>query len=550
MENLTDDLLIEEIQILEELKSRDDYQRWKMNPEEFFEECLMVAHKEAEKGFVPFNLLPGQKLILDKMEAQMKTKGYVRLIVAKGRQLGISTLTSAYIFHRTIFYPNVKSLIVAHDATTTGSIFEMSKNFYEFLSGASKLERIASNRTELKFSNNSSYRVYTAGSEEAGRGITAHCGLYDEVAFWAKGEKVMAGLANAIGLTKGSIVVMNSTSNGPSGLYYEQWDKASKGESSFEPVFVSWFEQDLKEYSLATPEEFELTLEEDELKLNYGLRDDQINWRRMKIADSTLLAFKQEYPMTAAESFVTSGSNVFEPESLDRYIPEKEIGLRDFNRGLYTFDETREGSLALWEGPKSGEKYIIGADPAQGVGGDYSSAVVMTSDRRIVALYRNNRMDPAGFGEVLFYLGRWYNQALIAPESNSIGIAVIQQLLYLKYSNIYKPSKTANITASDSVNAYGFRTTSVSKPTIIANLQAVIKDFDVAIPSRTMLDELRNYIILGDTQKMGSAPGWHDDTVIALAIAIEAYRTDRHNLSAGGFDFSQYRESVPQRNWI
>ena len=55
------------------------------------------------------------------------------------------------------------------------------------------------------------------------------------------------------------------------------------GESDFELIFVPWFWQD--EYRLRLPDNFQLSDEEIEYKTTYGLDDEQIMWRRNKIAN-------------------------------------------------------------------------------------------------------------------------------------------------------------------------------------------------------------------------------------------------------------------------
>ncbi|MBC8550315.1 MAG: hypothetical protein H8D23_11790, partial [Candidatus Brocadiales bacterium] len=118
--------------------------------------------------------------------------------------------------------------------------------------------------------------------------------------------------------------------------------------------------------------------------------------------------------------------------------------------------------------------------------------------------------------------------------------------------NLYQQKKTANIQYTNDVNSFGFRTTGASKTPIISNLQALIKDFDINIPSQFMLDELRNYILVGDNQKMQAAPGHHDDTVMALAICCEAWRTHGNALTNRAFSFGETNNYLTQDNttWI
>ena len=105
------------------------------------------------------------------------------------------------------------------------------------------------------------------------------------------------------------------------------------------------------------------------------------------------------------------------------------------------WNENAEGSLEIWDYPSWDEKYVIGADVAMGVGQDYSCAVVMNSKREICALYKNRYIDPSNYGDLLFYLGRYYNNALLAVESNSIGLATLSRLDQMNYVNLYKQTK-------------------------------------------------------------------------------------------------------------
>jgi hypothetical protein len=47
------------------------------------------------------------------------------------------------------------------------------------------------------------------------------------------------------------------------------------------------------------------------LDWGYHLTDGQLVWRRKKVAQDGLDLFKQEYPSTAEEAFLTSGAPVF-----------------------------------------------------------------------------------------------------------------------------------------------------------------------------------------------------------------------------------------------
>ena len=176
--------------------------------------------------------------------------------------------------------------------------------------------------------------------------------------------------------------------------------------------------------------------------------------------------------------------------------------------------------------PNWDEPYVIAADVAQGVGQDYSVAVVMNADRHIVAMYRSNRVDPTLFGEALFYLGRMFNNALLCVESNSIGLATVERLRQMQYVNMYYQVKAAD------KNTYwtheeqmkpGFRTTQSTKPAIIALLQEAVREGDIYVPAKEIISEMKTYVS-NDNGKTEALEGTHDDTIMACAMALEVLR--------------------------
>jgi len=535
--------------LLAELEKRKRWEYWKNNPEAFFEDCLQIYPKDASLGLIPLKINSAQKLVVEALDQQMKDTGYVRLIISKYRQAGFSTISSAYIFHRALFYGNTKAVIISLDKPTTESIFSMSQTFWAELPKDIQPALDKSNVREMSFQENGSkYRVWTAGADNPGRGTTNTCLLADEAAFWLNGERILAGMFQSIALLPGSIIIINSTSHGAQGIYYELWNKAEKGEGIFKPLFVPWYLQD--EYTLDAPDGLEFTLEEKKLKEQYNLTDGQVYWRRIKISETSTSTFKQEYPFTAEESFIQSGSSVFSKETLDKYLPMSPESIREYNEPFSSFDESQEGSLQVWNAPKKDDKYIIGADVALGVKGDYSVATVLNQDREVCAIYRSNRIDPVSYGKMIFYLGRWYNNALVCPESNSIGLATVQQLFGMNYPNIYQQKKTAN-TAGDNVNHLGFKTTMSTRPPIISNLRRMIEDEDITIPSSILLEELRNFIIT-ESGKAEASTGHYDDMVMSLAIACEAYRTHGHALTNKSFSWGEMNTlyEQPDTKWL
>ena len=293
------------------------------------------------------------------------------------------------------------------------------------------------------------------------------------------------------------------------------------GENEYTPIFIPWFVT--SEYQRPVPDGFELTVEEEEYKKEYDLSDEQMYWRRLKIGEGGERKFRQEYPACAEEAFLVSGHNVFNQEKVAQLVATDPTAERAYNPLSSDFVDTKEGELQIWDYPQWDDAYIVAADVAQGVGQDYSCAIVLDTNRRIVAMYRNNRIDPTEYGEMLFYLGRYYNNALLCVESNSIGVATLARLDQMRYVNLYYQTKVADLSNEESTRV-GFRTTQSSKPHIIGQLQNAIEEDDIWVPSKTIISEMRTYVS-DDNGKLTALQGCHDDTIMACAMALEVYRT-------------------------
>src|SRR5210317_2168431 len=236
---------------------------------------------------------------------------------------------------------------MAHDSATSDALFAMSKNIIDNMPDGFRPTLQKSNAKEILFDDNKSgYRLYTAGSPEAGRGTTPTIAHLSEVGFWQHDEKILAGLFQGISQAEGTEVILESTANGAQGEFYRLWKGAVAKENEYLPIFLPWFWTD--EYRRTAPEGMELSSEEEKLKEKYGLDNDQLYWRRLKIAECGELKFRQEYPATADEAFIVSGSNVFNLEKLDMLIPEGPERYSSWDPNSKMFDENKEGRLHQW----------------------------------------------------------------------------------------------------------------------------------------------------------------------------------------------------------
>ena len=534
------------VKLLEEKNKRNKLKDYENDFTSFAVDNIKIITKDARRGFIDFSFNSCQEKITELLEKQLEDTGKVRAIILKARQQGISTYCAGRVFWKTYFTPHARSVVMAHDSATSDALFNLSKNIIRNMASAYKPNEVKSNAKEIVISSPhfkkesgekpiSSYRLYTAGSPEAGRGTTPTIAHLSEVAFWQHDEKILAGLFQGISEAPGTEVILESTANGAQGEFYRLWKGALDGENEYLPIFLPWFST--SEYYRKPPEGFERSSEEELLVEQHSLNDGQLYWRRLKIAEGGELKFRQEYPATPDEAFITAGKSVFATDKVSNLIPVEPDKRMLFDFDSLTWETSKDGNLDIWEYPDWDSNYILAADVALGVGQDYSCAVVMDTDRRVIALYRDNYIDPSKFGDLLFYLGRYYNNALLTVESNSMGVATLSRLAQMNYINLYKQTKISSISKEEGTTP-GFRTTQVTKPHIIGNLKNAVENDDIWIASKTIIQELKDYVST-DSGRTEAAAGCHDDTIMATAIALETLRTHYDKLTMNKVPWSQ-----------
>lgn len=513
-----------------------------MNPciaMDYIEGCLKIKTKSGT--VVPFRLNDAQRKLYAVAKRQQDAGKPVRLIILKARQLGFSTLTEGLIFHACATRKNVNALIVAHREDATANLFRMSKLFYDELPAPVKPMLRASNAQELVFENpsklrserearpglRSRIRCATAGGRGIGRSDTLQCVHLSEYAFWPDGAdgkaSTLAGILQAVPSLPGTMVVIESTANGFED-FKERWDAAVAGENDFEPVFFAWFEN--PDYSMPVVPGTEWTPEERELRDAYRLTDGQLQWRRWCIANNcggSLDMFRQEYPASPGEAFLHSGTGVFDNEQivlrLER-LPEPD-GRGEFADGEWTESET--GAITLYELPEEGVPYVLGGDTA-GEGSDYFTAIVIDNvTGRIAAKLRQKYSEPE-YVRQIYALGRFYNDALVAIETN-FSTYPVMKLQEMEYPNQYSREREDTYTRQMK-KSYGFRTDRQSRPRAIANLVEVFSSHPEWFTDRELLEEMLTFCYNEDHRPEALA-GKHDDLVMGAAITYAVRHQQR-----------------------
>jgi len=160
-------------------------------------------------------------------------------------------------------------------------------------------------------------------------------------------------------------------------------------------------------------------------------------------------------------------------------------------------------------------KYCIGSDTA-GEGSDYFTAHVLDAVTGEQVAVLKQQFDADLYTKQMYCLGKYYKDALIGIEANfdSFPIAELQRL---GYNNQYVREKIDEYTGKTE-KRFGFRTTSLTRPTIISKLIEIVRESTECINDKDTLEELLT-IIRNEKGRIEAPAGGHDDQMMGLAIA-------------------------------
>ncbi len=385
-----------------DVRGSDDFLRTCLNDYGFFaERCLKIRTKAGLIRPLLFN--EAQRMFHESCEKQIAGKGWVRKLVSKSRQQGFSTYVAGRFYHKTSTRRGVNTFILCHDQPAVETLFGMVDAFQ--MSNPIAPHVGVSNIRELSFDRlGSAYTVGVATENPPGRSKSTNLMHGSEVAFWKNASGQFGASVQTVPDEPGTEIILESTSNGPSGEYYERAQDAIAGIGDYELEFYPWFLS--PEYRREIDNSFALSEEADEGELSeaqyaqtYGLDLEQMAWRRAKILSlKSPVLFKQEYPSNLAESFQN-------PKGFVSYIAH----------GLVQMARKRDlGHYAM--------PLVIGIDPAS-MGGDRFAAAARRGP--IVEWVRTrNRINEIEGAEWVCALIEQHDPARVNIDVGSIGHAI------------------------------------------------------------------------------------------------------------------------------
>jgi hypothetical protein len=443
-----------------------------------------------DRRIAPLRFNAPQQRVWDGIREKIDHLEPIRLIVLKARREGISTLIESLLMTFIVSGDNVNALVTAHMKKPAHTIWNMSKLF---VTSSPLLHRLATIGNSTITVGRSTLQIATAGSPESERGGDLTAAHFSEGAFYPhKGflTAAMQSLPHTQSIF--SIGVIESTANGVEGDgedFYNEWSRASEGDSDWQPLFLAW--HSFPDYAIPHTRHLEdLDEEEYELRHRFELSDGQLAWRRWAVKNNCkgqVQIFRAEYPATAEEAFVQSGLPFFQPHELLWMHGHLRDGMRGTVEPDGTFRRAPDGYLEIFQPPQAGHTYVIGADSSMGIQDradrkehSRSAACVLDMDTLEQVAEYDAASAPHIFARHLTGMARLYHNALLAPEVQSSGGGggreVMVYIRELGYWNLHQWKGDPDKIRRHNAILYGWECVAPSAQILTADLRWVRAD--------------------------------------------------------------------------
>ena len=365
----------------------------------YFIYTYCYIYSAMEMKWIPFHLWPVQASVVKQVVENRKT------VAIKTRQFGFSWIFRAIILHAAIFFPVVNAVMFSKSLEDAKKLLSKSKGLRgmyarlpEWMKPAN--QPLMDNAQVFVLGNGSSIeaRPYTQAESDTYSHFFA-----DEIDRFPFGTDIelMENVGPAIEEAAKMIAIGSiSDKSKPNSLLKNTFVAAEKGLNDFHPIFIPWN---------ARPDRTQAWYDKilAEKIVEYKDEASALDW------------MFQQYPSTVEEAIAPNSQNKRVPYSHIKavYIPQEPLGV--------VRDAPAVEGLDIFVEPRKGRRYVIGADPAEGViGGDDSSASVLDAwTGEQVATLRGKFEPKKMFPLLLFDLATYYNDAGILVERNNHGWA-------------------------------------------------------------------------------------------------------------------------------
>lgn len=431
--------------------------------------CYIVT---LDHGIQQFKLYDCQKEKIQTIHDNRK------VIIMEGRQQGKTTTAAAYILWYTIFQANKQVAILANKASTSREILSRYQLMYENLPLWMQQGVKTWNKGDVELENGS--KVFTAATTASGiRSKSVNFLYIDEASIIPNNiaDAFFTSVYPTISAGTTTKILITSTPLGYN-HFWKFWNDAENGRNDFVPLFIPYWKIPGRDESWAEEQ-------------------------RRQLGD---LKFNQEVLC----KFLGSALTLIDANTISQLSADKVIHSKD--------------GLDLTAYPQKGHQYVIIADVAKGVGGDYSAFTIIDMTDvpyRMVGKYRNNKINPVLYPNIIHKVAKDYNDAYVLVEIN-----ISEQVAYilhdeLMYENIIFVNRT---TAGQVVSGgfgggkvqFGVNTDKRVKRVGCHNFKAMLEEKKLIVNDVDTISEISTFI---ETKGSYAADeGYHDDLVMPLVL--------------------------------
>ena len=449
----------------------EDYKKCMESPLYFIKKYVQIVN--VDRGLVPFDMWDFQEDMINNFHDE-------RFVICKmPRQTGKSTTIISYLLHYVLFNAEVNVAILANKGAVARELLSRLQLAYEHLPKFLQQGVTVWNKGNIELENGSKI-LASATSGSAVRGSSFNIIFLDEFAHVPNtiAESFFTSVYPTISSGETTKVFIVSTPLGMN-LFYKMWIDAEEKRNNYIPIEVHYTQ--------------------------VPGRDDK--WRQETIKNTSEIQFNQEFLC----EFLGSTRTLIDASKLRSMVFKKPI--------LST------NGIDVYEEPIKKATYCMIVDTAQGKGQDYSAFSVFDVSQipyRQVAKYRDNKISPMLYPNIIYQVGMRYNTAFILLEINDIGAQVAETLHYdLEYENVMITSMKGRagqqIGGGFSKNIQlGIRTSKQLKRIGCATLKEMIETDKLIVPDFETIAELTTFASKHNSYE--AEEGSHDDLAMTLVI--------------------------------
>ena len=444
--------------------------------------CYIVT---LDHGIQPFKLYDCQK---EKVETIHNNR---KVIIMEGRQQGKTTVAAAYILWYTLFQESKTVAILANKASTAREIMSRYQLMFEHLPSWMQQGVRTWNKGDIELENGSV--VFTAATTAAGiRGKSVNLLYIDEAAIIPNtiADQFFTAVYPVISAGQTTKILITSTPLGYN-HFWKFWNDAVNKVNDFVPMFIPYNRIPGRDEAWALEQRRQLG----ELKYNQEVLCKFLGSSLTLIDSSTI-----EYMSTCPTVYSKDGLDLYE----------------------YPIKAERDDEEKLVRKPHS---YVIIADTAKGVGGDYSAFVIIDITEvpyKLVGKYRDNKIAPMLYPTIIHKVARDFNDAYVLIETNSS--EQVAHILHneLEYGNIVfvnRSTKSGQVVSGGfggGKTQLGVNTDKRVKRIGCFTFKSLLEEKKLLVFDADVISEISTFIQVRDSYQADE--GYHDDLVMPLVL--------------------------------